>query len=105
MALELQVQSTDGESRRGTLSFIRADGTVCEVQTPTFMPCGTYGSVKGLSPSVLDGCGVQVLLGNTFHLMLRPGMDIIEAHGGEIQVNSTQGEGTLFQIYLPMDVE
>lgn len=82
MALEFQVQSTDGESRRGTLSFIRADGTVCEVQTPTFMPCGTYGSVKGLSPSVLDGCGVQVLLGNTFHLMLRPGMDIIEAHGG-----------------------
>ena len=46
------------------------------------MPCGTYGSVKGLSPAILDDCGVQMLLGNTFHLMLRPGMEIMEAHGG-----------------------
>jgi len=46
------------------------------------MPCGTYGSVKGLSPAILDDCGVQMLLGNTFHLMLRPGMEIMKAHGG-----------------------
>ena len=46
------------------------------------MPCGTYGSVKGLSPDQLDAAGVQMLLGNTFHLMLRPGMDIMESHGG-----------------------
>jgi len=46
------------------------------------MPCGTYGSVKGLSPARLEDCGVQMLLGNTFHLMLRPGMEIMEAHGG-----------------------
>ena len=82
MSLDFQIHKADGESRRGTLKFTRADGSECEVQTPIFMPCGTYGSVKGLSPSVLDDCGVQMLLGNTFHLMLRPGMDIMESHGG-----------------------
>lgn len=82
MALDFQIHTTDGESRRGTLKFTRADGSEWEVQTPIFMPCGTYGSVKGLSPSVLDDCGVQMLLGNTFHLMLRPGMEIMESHGG-----------------------
>jgi queuine tRNA-ribosyltransferase len=46
------------------------------------MPCGTYGSVKGLSPAVLEEAGVQMLLGNTFHLMLRPGIKVMEAHGG-----------------------
>jgi queuine tRNA-ribosyltransferase len=46
------------------------------------MPCGTYGSVKGLSPVVLEEAGVQMLLGNTFHLMLRPGMQVMESHGG-----------------------
>ena len=82
MTLQFDVAQTDGESRRGTLTFTRADGTVKEVQTPIFMPCGTYGTVKGLSPAVLEAAGVQMLLGNTFHLMLRPGMDIMEAHGG-----------------------
>ena len=82
MSLAFQIHSTDGEARRGTLQFTRSDGSRCEVQTPIFMPCGTYGSVKGLSPARLDDCGVQMLLGNTFHLMLRPGMEIMEAHGG-----------------------
>ncbi len=82
MALQFQIHTTDGESRRGALQFTRADGTRCEVQTPIFMPCGTYGSVKGLSPAILDDCGVQMLLGNAFHLMLRPGIEIMEAHGG-----------------------
>jgi len=82
VTLQFNVHATDGQSRRGTLTFTRADGTVREVQTPIFMPCGTYGSVKGLSPARLDDAGVQMLLGNTFHLMLRPGMEIMEAHGG-----------------------
>ena len=82
MTLEFQVSRTDGEARRGTLSFTRKDGTTQRVQTPIFMPCGTYGSVKGLSPAVLEEAGVQMLLGNTFHLMLRPGMKVMEAHGG-----------------------
>jgi len=82
VTLTFNVSATDGEARRGTLAFSRADGSVTEVQTPIFMPCGTYGSVKGLSPARLTDAGVQMLLGNTFHLMLRPGVDIIEAHGG-----------------------
>ena len=82
MTLEFQVSSTDGEARRGTLSFTRQDGTTQQVQTPIFMPCGTYGSVKGLSPVVLEEAGVQMLLGNTFHLMLRPGVQVMESHGG-----------------------
>jgi queuine tRNA-ribosyltransferase len=82
VTLQFKVAQTDGESRRGTLTFTRADGTVKEVQTPIFMPCGTYGTVKAMSPAALETAGVQMLLGNTFHLMLRPGMDIMEAHGG-----------------------
>ncbi|MBT4492193.1 MAG: tRNA-guanine transglycosylase, partial [Gammaproteobacteria bacterium] len=80
--MQFEVTARQGEARRGTMTFTRADGTVQEVQTPIFMPCGTYGSVKGLSPARLDDAGVQILLGNTFHLMLRPGMQIMEAHGG-----------------------
>lgn len=82
MSLDFKVHKRSGEARRGTLTFTRADGSVREVQTPIFMPCGTYGSVKGLSPSQLEAAGVQMLLGNTFHLMLRPGMEIMDMHGG-----------------------
>ena len=82
MTLQFQVKKNDGEARRGTLTFTRADGSVRTVETPIFMPCGTYGSVKGLSPVQLEAAGVQMLLGNTFHLMLRPGMEIMESHGG-----------------------
>ena len=75
--MKFAVSQTDGAARRGQLEL--AHGVV---QTPIFMPCGTYGSVKGMTPTMLDDVGVQILLGNTFHLMLRPGMPIVEQHGG-----------------------
>lgn len=64
-------------ARRGRLTFARG-----RVETPTFMPCGTYGSVKGMLPRDIELSGTQILLGNTFHLMLRPGTQIIKDHGG-----------------------
>ena len=67
----------DGAARRGQLET--AHGVV---QTPVFMPCGTYGTVKGMTPAQLADVGTQVLLGNTFHLMLRPSAEIIEGLGG-----------------------
>jgi len=67
---------TDGAARRGRLTFPR--GTV---ETPAFMPVGTYGTVKGMLPRDIEGIGAQIILGNTFHLWLRPGTDIIEQHG------------------------
>ena len=75
--MKFEVSATQGEARRGELQL--SHGTV---QTPIFMPCGTYGSVKGMLPSSLNDVGVQILLGNTFHLMLRPGTAVIEQHGG-----------------------
>jgi queuine tRNA-ribosyltransferase len=71
------VQSVDGAARRGQLSFPR--GTI---ETPAFMPVGTYGTVKSLTPEDLESLGAEIILGNTFHLMLRPGPDIIRMHGG-----------------------
>ena len=77
---ECQMQFTqhcvDGDARRGALEFPR--GTV---QTPAFMPVGTYGTVKGMLPRDIRATGAEILLGNTFHLWLRPGTDIIEQHG------------------------
>jgi queuine tRNA-ribosyltransferase len=67
----------DGQARRGRLTLNHG-----VVETPTFMPVGTYGSVKAMTPLELHGLGAQVVLGNTFHLFLRPGLDVIEAHGG-----------------------
>jgi queuine tRNA-ribosyltransferase len=64
-------------ARRGRLHL--AHGVV---ETPVFMPVGTYGTVKAMTPEELSGLGAQVVLGNTFHLMLRPGPDVIRAHGG-----------------------
>jgi len=66
----------DGRARRGRLRFPR--GTV---ETPAFMPVGTYGTVKGMLPRDVAATGAEIILGNTFHLMLRPGTEIIEAHG------------------------
>ncbi|GGO86569.1 queuine tRNA-ribosyltransferase [Marinobacterium nitratireducens] len=66
----------DGKARRGRLSFPR--GTV---ETPAFMPVGTYGTVKGMLPRDVEATGAQIILGNTFHLMLRPGTEIIRLHG------------------------
>ncbi|MEQ8689460.1 MAG: tRNA guanosine(34) transglycosylase Tgt [Pseudomonadales bacterium] len=69
--------NTDGAARRGELSL--PHGTV---QTPVFMPCGTYGTVKGMTPERLSAVGTQILLGNTFHLLLRPGDLAMERLGG-----------------------
>lgn len=69
---------TDGHARRGALIF--RDGR--SVQTPVFMPVGTYGTVKGVTPTDLKTMGAEIILGNTFHLMLRPGTEVIEAHNG-----------------------
>lgn len=73
----IEVIAQNGNARRCTLSLNH--GTV---ETPVFMPCGTYGTVKGLTPIQLEEVGTQVLLGNTFHLMLRPGDGLIKEIGG-----------------------
>lgn len=77
MPFEFKVKAASGKARRGELTLNH--GTV---QTPMFMPVGTYGSVKAMSPLELKEIGSQVVLGNTFHLWLRPGLDVIGAHGG-----------------------
>lgn len=69
--------NTDGKARRGRLTFERG-----VVETPAFMPVGTYGTVKGMKTEEVEATGADIILGNTFHLMLRPGTDIIEQHGG-----------------------
>ncbi|MEB4593035.1 tRNA guanosine(34) transglycosylase Tgt [Candidatus Thiothrix sp. Deng01] len=74
--MQFSLLATDGAARRGRLSFPR--GTV---ETPAFMPVGTYGTVKAMTPEELQGIGAEIILGNTFHLMLRPGTDIIRLHG------------------------
>jgi len=71
-----ELSRCDGKARRGRLTFER--GTV---ETPAFMPVGTYGTVKAMTPEELEGMGAEIILGNTFHLMLRPGTKIIKAHG------------------------
>lgn len=74
--MKYELLKKDGKARRGRLTFER--GTV---ETPAFMPVGTYGTVKGMTPEELEQTGAQICLGNTFHLMLRPGTEIIEQHG------------------------
>ncbi len=74
--MHFQLIQTDSGARRGRLIFTR--GTV---ETPTFMPVGTYGTVKAMTPEELGAGGAEIILGNTFHLMLRPGTTIIEQHG------------------------
>ncbi|MBS9403716.1 tRNA guanosine(34) transglycosylase Tgt [Halomonas sp. TRM85114] len=68
--------ASDGRARRGRLSFPRGS-----VETPAFMPVGTYGTVKGMTPASVEEIGAEIILGNTFHLWLRPGTEVIEAHG------------------------
>lgn len=75
--MNFKLHATDGLARRGTLQFTH--GTV---ETPAFMPVGTYGTVKAMSPAELTEIGAQIVLGNTFHLWLRPGLEVIAAHGG-----------------------
>ena len=76
MTFRFELQTSDGHARRGRLVFSR--GTV---ETPAFMPVGTYGTVKGMTPEEVAASGAEILLGNTFHLWLRPGTDIIRQHG------------------------
>jgi len=84
--LEFELLCTDGPARRGRLKFPR--GTI---ETPCFMPVGTYGSVKAMTPEELTDLGAEIILGNTFHLMLRPGTEVIEAHGGLHDFTHWQG--------------
>ena len=75
--MDFTVAATDGAARRGTLTL--AHGVV---ETPAFMPVGTYGTVKAMSPAELQEIRASIVLGNTFHLWLRPGLEVIAAHGG-----------------------
>jgi queuine tRNA-ribosyltransferase len=72
-----EVKGTDGNARRGALQLTHGN-----VDTPAFMPVGTYGAVKAMSPVEVAATGAQIVLGNTFHLWLRPGLDVIAKHGG-----------------------
>ncbi|PWQ93000.1 tRNA guanosine(34) transglycosylase Tgt [Leucothrix arctica] len=74
--MQFDLLKTSHDSRRGRLTFPR--GTI---ETPAFMPVGTYGTVKAMTPEQLAGIGAEIILGNTFHLMLRPGTEVIKAHG------------------------
>lgn len=76
MSARFAVHNCDGKSRRATLSLKRGD-----IETPAFMPVGTYGTVKSLSPVEIADSGAQIILGNTFHLWLRPGTEVIKQHG------------------------
>ena len=76
MRLKYELKKTNGNARRGQLQFER--GTV---ETPAFMPVGTYGTVKGMTPEEVKDTGAEILLGNTFHLWLRPGQEIMKLHG------------------------
>ncbi|MFL6600188.1 MAG: tRNA guanosine(34) transglycosylase Tgt [Steroidobacteraceae bacterium] len=77
MRPKFELLTNDGAARLGRLTL--AHGVV---ETPAFMPVGTYGTVKAMTPEELEGLGAQIVLGNTFHLMLRPGSDIVDAHAG-----------------------
>jgi queuine tRNA-ribosyltransferase len=75
--MQFTLLGQDGAARRGRLEFARGN-----VETPAFMPVGTYGTVKAMTPEDLEGIGAEIVLGNTFHLYLRPGLEVIEAHRG-----------------------
>ncbi len=75
--MKFTLHTTSGAARRGTLDLAHG-----KLETPAFMPVGTYGTVKAMSPQELRDMGAQIVLGNTFHLWLRPGLEVIAAHGG-----------------------
>jgi queuine tRNA-ribosyltransferase len=75
--LSFEVLRTEGAARRGRLTLNHG-----VVETPVFMPVGTYGTVKGVMPSSLEAMGAQIILGNTFHLWLRPGLEVLGQFGG-----------------------
>ena len=75
--MNFELLAVDGAARRGRLEFARGS-----VETPAFMPVGTYGTVKAMTPEELVAGGTEIILGNTFHLWLRPGLEVIGAHQG-----------------------
>ena len=75
--LQFELLQTDGHARRGRLTLNHGI-----VETPIFMPVGTYGTVKGVTPRTLEEIGAQIILGNTFHLWMRPGLDVLQQFGG-----------------------
>ena len=74
--MKFKIAATDGHARRGVIEFDRGN-----IDTPAFMPVGTLGSVRSVDPDEVRGTGSQIVLGNTFHLMLRPGTEVINTHG------------------------
>jgi queuine tRNA-ribosyltransferase len=84
--MKLTIEKSTGQARRGTLRLRR--GTV---RTPGFMPVGTYGTVKSVTPEEVATSGADIILGNTFHLMLRPGTAVIRRHGGLHEFMNWQG--------------
>ena len=83
--MKFELQGTEGKARRATLHFPRG-----KVETPAFMPVGTYGTVKGMLPRDIEEIGAHIILGNTFHLMLRPGTEVIKEHGDLHDFNGWQ---------------
>jgi queuine tRNA-ribosyltransferase len=75
--LKFELLKTEGRARRGRLTLNHG-----VVETPIFMPVGTYGTVKGVLPASLEEMGAQIILGNTFHLWMRPGLDVLQSFGG-----------------------
>jgi queuine tRNA-ribosyltransferase len=75
--LDFKLLKTDGRARRGRLTLNHG-----VIETPIFMPVGTYGTVKAMAPNELEEIGAQIILGNTFHLWLRPGIDVLNKFGG-----------------------
>src|SRR5947209_5630849 len=75
--LHFELLKTEGLARRGRLTLNHG-----VVETPIFMPVGTYGTVKGVTPRSLEEMGAQIILGNTFHLWMRPGLDVVKQFGG-----------------------
>lgn len=96
--MRFEVLATTGKARRGRMTFPRGS-----VETPAFMPVGTYGTVKAMTPEEVRGTGAEIILGNTFHLMLRPGTEIIRRHGDLHDFMNWQGpiltDSGGFQVY------
>jgi queuine tRNA-ribosyltransferase len=96
--VQFELLKTDNQARRGRLIFARG-----VVQTPAFMPVGTYGTVKAMAPEEVKAGGADIILGNTFHLMLRPGTEIIRKHGDLHDFMNWQGpiltDSGGFQVY------
>jgi queuine tRNA-ribosyltransferase len=86
LSFNLHTTCSDTRARRGTIATSRGS-----IQTPVFMPVGTLGTVKAVSPEELRDCGAQIILGNTYHLYLRPGCDIIDRFGGLHQFMNWSG--------------